>query len=204
MDYFKLKSIESSYHDRLLKILRDNFEIINHGTRVIAESLLECRISKGSVWLIGNGGSASTAEHFETDLSFLKQNKEKTFLNVNALSSNSSIITAAANDISFELVYKTILERRAKRGDLLICISASGNSPNILESIAFAKGIGVKTISLLGFDGGSAARMSDESILVRTQIGDYGIAEDIHLSICHAASALFLEFIKALDDIESA
>jgi D-sedoheptulose 7-phosphate isomerase len=194
------KSTEATYHSRLLKTLRDNLEEINRGTRIIAENLLACHNSRGNVWLIGNGGSASTAEHFETDLSFLRQKKENAFLNVTALSSNSSLITAASNDISFELVYKTILEKKAKEGDLLISISASGNSPNILESISFAKTIGVKTMSLLGFDGGPAALMSDETILVRTQIGDYGITEDIHLSICHASSALFFEFIDTLRD----
>jgi D-sedoheptulose 7-phosphate isomerase len=107
---------------------------------------------------------------------------------ISSLISNSALISAVSNDISYDEVFKVILQRKARGGDLLIAISASGNSKNILKSLQWAKSEKIKTISILGFDGGLAQEMSDSSVVIMTELGEYGIVEDIHLSLCHAVA----------------
>ena len=152
----------------------------------MADEIMSAGQRNRSVWIIGNGGSASTAEHFETDLSFVRDDHRKNLPRVNSLTSNSALVTATSNDVSFQELFKVMLTKKAQAGDLLISISASGNSPNILYALTQAKALELRTFSLLGFDGGKSITQSDDAILVSTEVGEYGIVEDIHLSICHA------------------
>ena len=178
----------TSYFNRLISTLEKNISCLEEAANFISDEIIRIGAQRSNVWLIGNGGSASTAEHFETDLAFIRHDF-KNLAPVSSLTSNSALITAAANDVSYDDIFKVILQRKIKEGDLLISISASGNSKNILKAIEFARSEGVRTVSILGFDGGRAKEISDFAIVVNTDIGDYGITEDIHLSICHAASA---------------
>lgn len=151
-----------------------------------------CRaIERGnSIWIMGNGGSASTAEHFETDLSFVRAGNTLSAVKASALTSNSSLISAIANDIGFENIFSHQLRRKASAGDLCILISASGNSANLISAIEVSKSLGLISIGILGFDGGRIADLVEYSIFVKTEIGKYGPVEDIHLAICHAVSEL--------------
>jgi len=185
-------SIET-YHDRLITVFKQNQSVVEIGVQELAAAILEMRDLDKHVWIIGNGGSASTAEHFETDLSFVKLEAVAMLPNVAAITANSALVTAVSNDVSYSKLFETILVRKVRSGDLLICISASGNSYNIINAISIAKSRGVRTFSLLGFDGGEASFESDQSIIVNTNQGEYGIVEDIHLSICHAVSTLIRE-----------
>ena len=155
-----------------------------------AGSILQCIADQNSIWIMGNGGSASTAEHFETDLSFIRMGNSFPKANVSALTGNSSLISAIANDIGYENVFSHQLFRKAKPGDLCILISASGNSENLIKAAIAAKEIGLNTFGLLGFDGGKLVQILDSSIIVRTEIGKYGPVEDLHLAICHALSEI--------------
>jgi len=155
-----------------------------------AASILERIGNQNSIWIMGNGGSASTAEHFETDLSFIRKGNSFTKIKVSALTANSSLISAIANDIGYENIFSHQLFRRAEPGDLCILISASGNSENLIKAAGAAKEIGLHTLGLLGFDGGKLGQILDTSIIVRTEIGKYGPVEDIHLAICHALSEI--------------
>jgi D-sedoheptulose 7-phosphate isomerase len=155
-----------------------------------AESILECISNQNSIWIMGNGGSASTSEHFETDLSFIRKGNSFTKTKVSALTANSSLISAIANDIGYENIFSHQLFRRAESGDLCILISASGNSENLIKAASAAKEIGLRTLGLLGFDGGKLGQILDNSIIIRTEIGKYGPVEDIHLTICHALSEI--------------
>jgi D-sedoheptulose 7-phosphate isomerase len=111
-------------------------------------------------------------------------------LRVSALTSNSALISAISNDIGFENIFSHQLIRKAEPGDLCILISASGNSENLINAVTACKEIGIKTIGLLGFDGGKLANLVDSSIIVRTKIGKYGPVEDVQLAICHALSEI--------------
>jgi D-sedoheptulose 7-phosphate isomerase len=147
-------------------------------------------IEKKSIFIIGNGGSASTAEHFATDLLFIKFNEIKNKIKVIALSSNSASLTAIANDIGFDKVFSHQLNRFAEEGDLCIFISASGNSENLTEAMKICKEQKIETIAIVGFDGGKLKLSADQVLHFETEIGRYAEVEDVHLSICHQISLL--------------
>jgi D-sedoheptulose 7-phosphate isomerase len=146
--------------------------------------------TRGVVYLAGNGGSAATAEHFAVDLGVGAHiRKKKKVVNAISLSSNSAILTALGNDVSFEDIFSMQLEiHNPGSADLVIVISASGDSPNILRLLETAKKYGVKTCAITGFEGGKAKNIADVSIHVPTNFGEYGIVEDLHLAICHAVA----------------
>jgi D-sedoheptulose 7-phosphate isomerase len=127
------------------------------------------------IFICGNGGSASTAEHFTNDL-FSKWRKAI------CLNSNTSIMTMIANDFGYENVLRRQLEIYARPKDLLIVFSCSGNSPNILKAMDYAKIIGCKTLAFLGEDG-MAHDLATSVIKVNSK--DFGIIESEHLKICH-------------------
>jgi D-sedoheptulose 7-phosphate isomerase len=146
--------------------------------------------SNGRIWIIGNGGSAATASHFSTDLSRCS-NSVGDSVHAISLCDNTSLITAIGNDFGFDLVFSRQLSNAAVKGDLLIVISASGNSKNLLLAMEWAKNNGVKTLALTGFDGGKAKILADVSLHVPTSNGDYGVAEDAHSMLCHFLSSQF-------------
>ena len=159
----------------------------------IVYEITKCIGRGNSIWIMGNGGSASTAEHFETDLSFIRAGRNFPKVKVAALSSNSAIITAIANDIGYENIFSHQLHRKASSGDVCIFISASGNSPNLLKAAQTAKDLGLVSIGILGFDGGKLAQDVDHLAIVRTEIGKYGPVEDMHLAICHELAGLLAQ-----------
>jgi D-sedoheptulose 7-phosphate isomerase len=146
--------------------------------------------SNHKIWIAGNGGSASTASHFATDLSRCK-NSFSNPIKAISLCDNVSFITATGNDFGFDLIFKHQLSNLAKKGDLLFLLTASGNSRNLVLAIEWAKSNSVKTLSITGFDGGSVNVLSDYSIHVPTANGDYGIAEDAQSILCHFLSSQF-------------
>ena len=152
--------------------------------------LIECIERESHIWIMGNGGSASTSEHFETDLSFVRHGYEFPKVYATALTSNSSLISAIANDIGFEKVFSHQIARKAKKGDLCFMISASGNSANLIDAAITCRNLGIDSICLVGFDGGELMKVIDCSILVSTEVGKYGPVEDIHLAICHEMSSI--------------
>lgn len=150
-----------------------------------AVRVLAARASLGrTVYTCGNGGSAAIANHLVCDC--MKGMRTGTTLRpkVHSLVSNMELLTALANDISYEEVFATQLSYHAERGDLLIVISSSGNSPNILNALARAKHEGITTIAMTGFDGGAAAKMCDISLHVNAS--NYGIVEDAHQALMHS------------------
>jgi len=141
----------------------------------------------------------SIAEHFVFD--FLKGVSKGTAVQpiIHSLSSNTSTITAVANDISYDDIFSFQLERYGKDGDLILCVSSSGNSPSILKALSMAKSKNIETISFVVFSGGGAKDICDNCIHIPIQ--NYGIVEDIHHSLMH----LLAQFIrlKNLQDIQN-
>ena len=150
----------------------------------VVNALLVVRLQGGTLFVAGNGGSASTASHIATDF-MLGSRLSKPPLRVVSLSDNVATITATGNDRDFKLIFARQLSKLAYPEDLLLVVSASGNSPNILECVAAAKAIGLTTIGFTGFDGGELARQVDLLVHVPTRIGAYGAVEDAHLAINH-------------------
>ena len=158
--------------------------------------MLQETISRNSrIYLVGNGGSASTASHFATDLG-VGSLKRGNPLKAISLVDNSAVITATANDYSFEEIFSRQILLLCQPQDVVMAISASGNSNNLILAIEQAKQIGCGTIALTAFDGGRLAKMVDCSIHVDTPIGDYGISEDIHAMICHCIAELNISSVN--------
>ena len=178
-----------------LRNLLDTDEI-QPGINQIVADIMGCILRGNSIWILGNGGSASTAEHFETDLSFVRHENKTMKVKATALTSNSSLLSAIANDIGFEKIFSHQLHRKAIKGDLCIMISASGNSQNLIQATKIAKQMNLRSVGLLGFDGGKLAKVLDFSLVITTEKGKYGPVEDIHLMICHAISELVLTQIE--------
>ena len=153
----------------------------------ITEVLKKAYDNNRSIFIIGNGGSASTATHFACDLGkgamgSLYDSDKKRF-RVCSLTDNCSTMTAIGNDISYEDIFSQQLRNLALAEDVLIALTASGNSPNILRAIDYANSKGLVTIGFLGFDGGKAAEKLPYKIIVRSN--NYGVVEDLHLTLEH-------------------
>jgi D-sedoheptulose 7-phosphate isomerase len=145
------------------------------------------------IFIMGNGGSASTATHFANDLGKGASRSGKLPFRVISLTDNVAWLTALANDEGYEHVFVRQLENHVRKGDLVIGISASGNSRNVLRALQFAKSRGALTIGLVGFDGGKMHKMVDESLLVRAPVGAYGPVEDVHMILEHAITTCLME-----------
>jgi D-sedoheptulose 7-phosphate isomerase len=147
-----------------------------------ADALMACHSSNGAIYIIGNGGSASTATHMACDLSKGPTPKGGQGLVVWSLTDNPALLTAIGNDLSYDLIFSEVVRQRMKSQDILIAISASGNSPNILDAVKTAQKIGCTTIGMTGFSGGLLAKECD--IVLHADGQAYGPVEDVHL-ICN-------------------
>jgi D-sedoheptulose 7-phosphate isomerase len=139
------------------------------------------------IFVAGNGGSAATASHMACDLAKTTLGKgvqlPRRRIKAIALTDNMPLVTAWGNDVSYDCVFAEQLRNLANPGDVLVVISASGNSPNIVEAVKAAHELDVCTIALLGFEGGKVAPMADCSIVVRSS--HYGYIEDAHGVLNH-------------------
>lgn len=155
-------------------------------------SLLQrIRKSGSTVFIAGNGGSASTAEHISLDW-MLGTGLSSPPLRVVSLSESSASITATGNDFAFDAIFSRQLQSLAVEGDLLVVISASGNSANLVGLVEEARGMGVQIVAITGFDGGQLAQLAELSVHVPTAVGDYGVAEDLHLMIGHIVKEVLI------------
>jgi len=157
--------------------------------------LLSARKEGKNVYFIGNGGSAATASHFANDLAIGTRSKKLPF-KVMSLTDNSSVITAIGNDYGYEQVFVKQLEACLGSGDLLVAISASGNSPNILKAVEYTKENNGITIGLTGFDGGELKKIVDHVIHVPTVKGDYGPVEDVHMILDHVVGNYLMQMCR--------
>jgi D-sedoheptulose 7-phosphate isomerase len=182
-----------AYLEYLTKILRD-IDVREIGRFV--NTLLDARERGAMVFFIGNGGSAATASHFANDLSIGTNSYDKPF-RVMSLTDNVPILTAIGNDFGYQDIFLRQLKVLGKKGDVVVGISASGNSPNILHAFEYAKSAGIKTVALTSFDGGKMKGMADEGIHVPTAPKEYGPAEDAHMILDHLIGAYLMRAILA-------
>jgi len=167
-------------------------------TKAIArfvQILLEARTRGATVYFIGNGGSAATASHFANDLA-IGTNSYKNPFRVVSLTDNLSILSALANDFGYEEVFVRQLQVMGKPGDVLVAISASGNSPNLIRAIEYAASSDIKTVAITAFDGGKMKQIADDGIHVPTQPKEYGPAEDAHMILDHLVGAYLIRVVQ--------
>ena len=159
-------------------------EIPRDALEAVAQALWETYVCDGTIIICGNGGSAATASHFACDLAKWTINPDRRRLRALALTDNVPLMTAWSNDRSYESLFVEQLLTHYRPGDLLVAISGSGNSPNVLQAVAWANQAGAPTIGLSGFDGGKLARLARYILHVKNHMMPQ--VEDAHSAICHA------------------
>jgi len=170
-----------AYKARLLSAVEAfNF----HEVTVFVELLLKARERGATIFVAGNGGSSSTASHYVVDW-MLGSEISNPPLPVVALADNLSGLTATGNDLDFSEIFARPLRSLGKPGDVLVLVSASGNSPNLVGALTAAQSLGILVVAITGFDGGKIRKLADLSVHTPTEMGDYGVAEDLHLTIGH-------------------
>lgn len=168
-------------------------ELSPHDIGEIVNAIFDAYENGKQVFVFGNGGSASTASHFARDLRIGTAVDGKPRLQATSLTDNVAMLTALANDIDYESIFKEQLVGLLRKGDVVIGISASGNSPNVLRAVEFARERGAVAIGLIGFGGGRLKKIVHRSITLSSM--DYGQVEDTHLVLAHIISYLIRERI---------
>ncbi|MGA2207709.1 MAG: SIS domain-containing protein [Terracidiphilus sp.] len=156
-----------------------------------AEWLRSARDEGRQVFVCGNGGSAFTASHFATDLVKGASYQREERFRVLPLTDSMGTITAYANDVGYEVVFEEQLKNFARAGDVVIAISGSGNSPNVLRAVEYANQIACRTIGLTGRDGGRLGSLVQLNILAANP--HMGRIEDVHMFVCHMLAYSFME-----------
>ena len=145
----------------------------------------DCWREERCLYLCGNGGSAGNAVHLANDLVYGIAKGDGLGMRAHALSANTSVLTCLANDLDYSEIFSAQLKVFGRRGDILIALSGSGNSANILKAISAAKEIGMPTYAVLGYNGGKAKEMVD--VPIHFAVDDMQIAEDLQLVVGHMA-----------------
>lgn len=185
------KNIENYFnglHKVIDKVQTDEIE-------TVIRKLLEVYERDGSVYIFGNGGSASTASHFVNDFNKgLCKNSAKKF-KLHCLNDNISSVLAIANDISFNDIFKEQLKNFLNPKDVVIAISGSGNSKNAVYAIEYANEIGAETIGLVGYDGGTIKKLA--KYCVHVPINDMQKVEDVHLILNHLITSALNQYLES-------
>jgi D-sedoheptulose 7-phosphate isomerase len=189
----EIKDFINDFNNYLKLINADEVE-------ALVSRIYKSYIDDTNIFIIGNGGSASNASHLAQDLSkgAIIDQKQQKRIKALSLTDNVSYITAVGNDDGFENIFTSQLRTFAKKEDVLISISCSGNSRNIIDAVEYAKSINMQTIGITGFDGGKLKRMSDYSVHI--PLNDFGIVEAIHSVIFHY---LVVELKSRIKDLKS-
>jgi len=188
MDYTKHINSYIQREIEMLKVL--DVDAINTTMNMLNDALE----NENNIYIFGNGGSAATASHFTNDFNKgISEYTVKKFRFV-CLNDNIATIMAIANDISYDEVFRFQLRGRIKEGDLVIAISGSGNSKNVINAVEYAKEQGNKVIGLTGYSGGKLRPLSDVSLHV--PIDDMQITEDIHMVFDHLMMSVFYKTLS--------
>jgi D-sedoheptulose 7-phosphate isomerase len=166
--------------------LKDNVDAIIKCVEMITTTLQ----NKGTIFLFGNGGSAADSQHIAAEF-IGRFKKERKSLPAIALTTDTSALTALANDYGFDVVFARQLEGLGKKGDIAIGITTSGNSPNVIEGIKKAKAMGMKTVVLTGGDGGKVAPLADLAVIVPSKTT--ARVQESHICIAHCICELVEE-----------
>lgn len=153
-----------------------------------ASSLNAARERKSSVFICGNGGSAANANHWANDLIYGAGKTGRGGVRAHSLAANTSVIMCLANDTGYENVFSGQLRVLSSPGDILVALSGSGNSPNILRALEEAKNLGLETWAIVGYDGGKALQLAQH--VIHFPINDMQIAEDLQMVVCHEVTKI--------------
>jgi len=171
------------FFNKYFQLVSKTFDQIKlNDLEAIINLIMKTREQGSMIYSMGNGGSSAIAEHLVCDFTkgcFLNNTKLKSI----SLNSNISLLTAVANDFSYDDVFKKQLEMYVEKNDIVIAITSSGNSQNVISALRYLNEKGIKSISFTGFDGGEVKDLSTYNIHV--PVNNYGIIEDVHQSLMH-------------------
>jgi len=184
-----MKEFTQKYINNLTNIL-NNLDL--KSIEQIKDALESTIEHNSKVYILGNGGSAATASHMANDLTVGLKLRDIRNFDVESLSDNSSVCTAIANDIGYENIFYAQIKNKIKKNDVLIAISCSGNSANILKAVTYAKEQGTTIVGLTGFEGGKLKELSDINFHIATAKGEYGLVEDAHMILDHIIYSYFI------------
>ncbi|MDR0918686.1 MAG: SIS domain-containing protein [Oscillospiraceae bacterium] len=183
MDYTAM--IKKYIQDEIDTLKKLDISALNNALNLLEETLQK----EGNIYIFGNGGSSATASHFQNDFNKgISEYTDKKF-RFNCLNDNVATVMAIANDIGFEEVFRFQLKNKLKENDIIVAISGSGNSPNVINAVEYAKEQGVKIIGLTGFSGGKLKELSDISL--HAPVSSMQITEDIHMIFDHLMMSIF-------------
>ena len=166
--------------------LNDLFSQIDYDVlEKIVETIVEAYKNDKTIYVCGNGGSAATASHYQVDFGFFVRYFKKKRIKVRSLTDHSPLMTAIGNDNFYDEVFTQQMQDHFTEGDVLIAISASGNSMNVVKAADYANELGGTSIGLVGFEGGKLKDATQITLFTPNPKGDYGPIEDLHMIICH-------------------
>ena len=171
--------------------------LFDHAAAILADAYAR----DARMFSCGNGGSASIANHMQCDHTKGIRNTTDLAPRVLSLSTNVEVLTAIANDLGYENVFVHQLQSQARPGDVLVAVSSSGRSPNVVRALGWARENDVRTIAITGFDGGAARTLAEVSIHV--DCTNYGIVEDLHQAIMHTLAQYIRQSRMTADEISS-
>lgn len=148
--------------------------------------------NKSRIYIIGNGGSAATASHMVNDLGVGLSRRGIRDFDITSLADNTPVCTAIANDSGYENIFYLQLVNKVKKNDVIIAISCSGNSSNIIKAVEYAKIQEAIIIGITGFDGGQLKEIADIQFHIETQKGEYGLVEDLHMILDHIIYSYYM------------
>ena len=176
-------AITSSFADYSIKLISALKDQDWSGVDTLEKELLRAWKEGSHVYICGNGGSAANALHWANDMLYVIAKAGGPGMRILALPANTAAMTCLANDIGYDLVFSAQLATFGKKGDVLIVLSGSGNSPNVVQALKQAGELGMKSFALLGFNGGACKALADE--VIHFAIDDMQIVEDLQLVVCH-------------------
>ena len=180
MQDLKQKEYINTYINTEIELLKD---MDRDKVAQVLEAMLDAYEKEGQIYVFGNGGSASTASHMANDFNKgISEYTERKF-HVCCLNDNMATVLAVANDIGYRDIFSFQLKNKVKKGDVVIGISGSGNSDNVIDALEYAKQQGAMTIGWVGFDGGKVSQIAD--ITFHVPLNNMQIVEDFHLILNH-------------------
>jgi len=181
-----MENFTKQYTQKLITLLQN---IDTASVTHIINALESC---KGRIYIIGNGGSAATASHMVNDLGVGLKRRDIRSFDIQSLSDNTPVCSAISNDIGYENVFYIQIKDKITSDDLLIALSCSGNSQNILKAVTYAQTQQAKIIGITGFDGGKLKKISDINFHVPTPNNEYGLVEDMHMILDHIIYSYYI------------
>ena len=185
-----------NYFERLTSIYK---QIDKKKISELEKKFHEVRINGGNIFVFGNGGSSANASSMANDLGFdvLKKTGLKKCFKVMSLNDNTSVLTAISNDVGYDQVFLGQLKIHFKKNDMVIILSASGNSNNLTKTVNWIKKNNGFVFSIVGFDGGKLKKISNNFIHIKSKKGEYGPVEDIQLIINHILAHWFQKIFRS-------